>query len=255
MRGGRPSRRTLLGVAAAMLAVLGVGAVGVAVASQVGPPQAPPVSASAGSAPTALPTPVVTPGAAAGGSSGATVSGTAATGTTATGTAGTARPSATASAAAGVPPLAASKPTRLTIPAIGVDTALIGLGLQSDGTMQVPDGPTPAGWYTGGPTPGAVGPAVLAGHVTWNGAKGVFYRLGELEADDTISVRRADGRTAVFTVTGVRTYPKDAFPTGLVYGNTDNAALRLITCAGDYDAAHHHYPDNVVVYAAMTAVS
>ncbi|MGN6090105.1 MAG: class F sortase [Actinomycetales bacterium] len=154
------------------------------------------------------------------------------------------------------PPYAAalprSRPTHLRIPAIGVDTPLIALGLSPDGTMAVPAGPRPAGWFTGSPTPGSVGPAVLAGHVTYNGP-GVFFHLGELTKGQRIEVTRADGHTAVFTVYDVETYPKDAFPTARVYGNTDGPELRLITCAGDYDSSRHHYADNAVVYASLTA--
>ena len=51
------------------------------------------------------------------------------------------------------------------------------LGLQADGSMQVPPAPFPAGWYTGSPTPGELGPAVLAGHVHWNEQPGVFADL------------------------------------------------------------------------------
>lgn len=154
------------------------------------------------------------------------------------------------------PPYAAalprSRPTHLRIPAIGVDTPLIALGLSTDGTMAVPAGPRPAGWFTGSPTPGSVGPAVLAGHVTYNGP-GVFFHLGELTKGQRIEVTRADGHTAVFSVYDVETYPKDAFPTARVYGNTDGPELRLITCAGDYDSSRHHYADNAVVYASLTA--
>jgi hypothetical protein len=38
----------------------------------------------------------------------------------------------------------------------------------------------------------------------------------------------------------------------LVYGNTDHAALRLITCGGPFDSAGH-YRDNVVVLASLVA--
>ena len=58
---------------------------------------------------------------------------------------------------------------RLQIPAIGVDTALIDLGLQRDGTLQVPPDGTRAGWFTGAPSPGERGPAVMTGHVDWAG--------------------------------------------------------------------------------------
>jgi sortase (surface protein transpeptidase) len=164
-------------------------------------------------------------------------------------TTGAARP-------AGPAALPRSRPVRVRIPAIGIDTTeLTGIGVEPSGELEVPRGPGPVGWFTGAPTPGSLGPAVLAGHVSWNGAHGVFFRLGRLAAGDTVQVTRADGRTATFTVRAVRSYPKSQFPSADVYGNVDTPALRLITCAGDLDPATHRYADNVVVYADLTGVT
>ncbi|HUX71136.1 MAG TPA: class F sortase, partial [Cellulomonadaceae bacterium] len=83
--------------------------------------------------------------------------------------ASTVAPSPRASATSAAAHLSRSAPVRLQIPAIGVDSSLMALGLNSDGTMQVPPSGFPAGWYTGAPTPGEIGPAIIAGHVDWNG--------------------------------------------------------------------------------------
>lgn len=153
------------------------------------------------------------------------------------------------------PAMAAAPPVRVRIPAIEVDSALIGLGLQGDGTLQVPADGSVAGWFTGAPTPGQYGPAVLAAHVDWNRAPGVFFRLRDLEPGDEVDVDRADGSTARFVVIGVEQYPKDAFPTERVYGDIDHAGLRLITCGGAFDRAERSYRDNVVVYAGLVGSS
>jgi hypothetical protein len=164
------------------------------------------------------------------------------------------RPPAPASVIA-TAPLAAAAPVRLRIPAIDVDSALIRLGLQPDGTLQVPADGSVAGWFTGAPTPGERGPAVLAAHVDWNHAPGVFFDLRDLEPGDEVAVDRADGRTARFVVLGVEQYPKDAFPTERVYGDIDHAGLRLITCGGEFDRVARSYRDNVVVYAGLVGSS
>ncbi|WP_399894433.1 class F sortase [Streptomyces sp. BBFR51] len=145
-----------------------------------------------------------------------------------------------------------SAPTKVSVPAIGVSSALEDLGRNGDGEMRTPRDPDLAGWYTPGPAPGQRGPAVIAGHVTWNGDHSVFYRLGELAPGDTVTVDREDGRTATFTVERVEQYPKDEFPTVEVYRDLDHAGLRLITCAGDYSTAERRYADNIVVYATLT---
>ncbi|CAM3200894.1 sortase family protein [Williamsia muralis] len=147
--------------------------------------------------------------------------------------------------------LTKSIPTRIEVPSIGVDSSLMGLGLDATGAMQVPAEGFPAGWYTGAPTPGETGPAVIAGHVDWAGAPGVFFELANLEPGAEIAVTREDGSIARFEVTEVTTFPKDEFPTDLVYGTLDYAGLRLITCGGAFDESASSYQDNVVAFAKL----
>jgi hypothetical protein len=153
------------------------------------------------------------------------------------------------------PVLPRSRPVRLAIPSIGVSTTdLLGLGTNTDGSLEVPKDFARAGWWTPGPTPGQFGPAVIAGHVDSRRGPAVFYRLGELRKGDAVRVVRADGRSARFTVDRVERYAKDDFPTARVYGNTTNRAeLRLITCGGDFDRRTGHYVDNVVAFAHLVA--
>lgn len=147
--------------------------------------------------------------------------------------------------------MAASRPVRLRIPAIGVDTDLMDLGLLGDGSLEVPPLGFPAGWFTGAPTPGELGPAVIAGHVDWAGREGVFYRLRDIVPGDEITVRREDGSVAVFRVDRTEIFPKDDFPTDRVFGDIDHAGLRLITCIGTFDRAARSYVDNIVVFADL----
>jgi len=142
-----------------------------------------------------------------------------------------------------------SPPARLEIGAIGVDSDVMGLGLRPDGSMEVPAGGFPAGWYTGSPVPGQLGPSIVAGHVDWGGSPGVFYRLRDLEQGDDVTVVSQDGTTVRFVVSAVEQYPKDAFPTDKVYGDIDHPGLRLITCGGQFDSDISSYDDNIVVYA------
>jgi Sortase domain len=146
-----------------------------------------------------------------------------------------------------------SKPVAIDIPSIGVRSSILSLGLNADGTVQVPSGTSydEAGWYRFSPTPGSLGPAVILGHVSGAGHASVFFRLGDLRPGNRVRVTRRDGSIAAFEVTGVRRYPKDHFPTQLVYGNTNHAALRLITCGGSFDFSTGHYLDNVVVFATL----
>ncbi|MER7558932.1 class F sortase [Nocardioides sp. NPDC126508] len=144
-------------------------------------------------------------------------------------------------------------PVRLEIPAIGLDRRLLRLGLDEHRKLQVPtmaqaDRP---GWYRYSPTPGDIGPSVIAGHVDSTRGPAVFYRLRELGKGDTIRVQRADGRLAVFVVDKVRLVQKSRFPTEEVYGPIRYAGLRLITCGGDYDRDRGGYQRNLVVFAKL----
>jgi sortase (surface protein transpeptidase) len=150
--------------------------------------------------------------------------------------------------------LAKSAPVRLQIAAIGVDSSLMRLGLRSDGSMQVPAGGFPAGWFTGGPTPGEPGPAVIAGHIDMSGP-GVFYHLAKVRPGDWVMVTRADGSKPVFRVSQVSRYPKNQFPTKLVYGNINHPGLRLITCGGTFNPQTGHYEENLVVFADLVGTA
>jgi hypothetical protein len=155
-------------------------------------------------------------------------------------------------------PLAASRPLRITIPAIGVRSSLRPIGLATDGTLAVPQpGPNEdrAAWFKNSPTPGQPGPAVIEGHVDTTRGPSVFFRLGAIRPGNRIHVWRSDGVEVTFTVDAVRDYKKTAFPTGVVYGAKDlsRAELRLITCS-DFDRTIHHHVGNEVVFAQLTGI-
>lgn len=151
--------------------------------------------------------------------------------------------------------LPAAKPASLSIPAIGVRAdGITDLGLTAKGELEVPGDAKTVGWFTGAPSPGEVGPAVLAAHVDYKHVPGAFSRLKDLRPGEQAKVGRADGRTAVFTVYRVERYAKAEFPTDQVYGDTTDPELRLITCGGAFDRASGNYLDNVVVFARLTAV-
>jgi sortase (surface protein transpeptidase) len=152
--------------------------------------------------------------------------------------------------------LPSSRPVQLHIPAIGVNTSrFVGLGLNPDGTLEVPQAADSVGWYRKAPTPGERGPAVVAAHVDWEHERGVFHNLRQLRPGNDVTVERADGAAVVFGVTRVEQYLKERFPTDEVYGSTEGAELRLITCGGRYDHNTHNYEANVVVFAQMVEVT
>jgi hypothetical protein len=157
------------------------------------------------------------------------------------------------------PTLGRSLPISISIPAIGVDSELLYVGLNPDGTIEVPPLNDPpltneAAWYKDSPTPGQPGPAVIEGHVdSASDGPSVFFRLGALKPGDLVNITLASHQVAEFKITGVRLYSKERFPTRIIYGNTDYAALRLITCGGSFDEQSHHYSSNIVAFASLVS--
>ncbi|MDX3453520.1 class F sortase [Streptomyces sp. ME02-8801-2C] len=148
---------------------------------------------------------------------------------------------------------APASPAGISVPSVGVDSPLMRLGLNPDGTVEVPPagkGMT-AGWYTGGVVPGEVGAAVIIGHNDTRFGKAVFHDLVKIAKGADIAVTDVNGDVVHFTVTNTESVDKDAFPTQRVYGPTRDRALRLITCDGDFDAQGHPV-NNLIVYATRS---
>lgn len=145
----------------------------------------------------------------------------------------------------------APEPVALRVPGIGLETALVPLGLDEQGRLEVPEGYEHAGWFAEGVLPGDPGPAVVVGHVDSRDGPAVFYRLRALGQGDEVVVVRTDGSTVRFAVERVERHEKERFPTEAVYGPTTGPELRLVTCVGAFDREAGSYEENLVVYATL----
>lgn len=222
-------RRGILAAAAVALALVGVLLVVLGLHGQAGPPQPAPQRAAisaplSAAAPTADPKPSP---------------------------AATSEPTAPAVDLGTILP--ASVPVTLDIPIIGVhSTTLVPLNVGADGVLAAPTDFARPGWYAGGPTPGQLGPAIIAGHVDGPTGPAIFYRLGQLTPGAQVTITRQDSSIATFAIDTVASYAKSEFPTDLVYGNTTNRAeLRLITCGGAFDRKTGHYVDNIIAFGHL----
>lgn len=242
-RSGRSRRLTVSAAAVMAFGLLGIGATGYALSQQSGPP--PKVASGQGGhtghggvSPSTTPSPENTAS-----PSGAAQNPHAGHGGTA--------PAGAAYETPKGPLLERSRPTKVTLPGLGVSAPIIDLKLKSDKRMEVPNNGTQAGWFTSSPTPGELGPAIIAAHVTHKSKPAVFFELSGMKKGEKIAVAREDGSTATFEVTSIGQYPKAKFPSEEVYGSVDHAALRLITCGGVLDGETGSHVDNVVVYADL----
>jgi sortase (surface protein transpeptidase) len=162
---------------------------------------------------------------------------------------------APAPSGAAPPVVAPSAPVALRIPAIGVAVSVSTLGLNPDGTVQVPTDFQEPGWFRLGPSPGQVGSAVILGHVDSHQGPAVFYRLRSLRPGDRVEVSLVDGVVAHFVVSTVAMYPKKQFPARQVYASHGYSALQLVTCGGTFDPHTRSYLSNVVVYTRLVGTT
>ena len=157
-------------------------------------------------------------------------------------------PSTTTTTSTTLPPRV--PPAALAIEDLGISQGVIPVGLEDDGTMEVPD-VSDIGWYLHGATPGRPGATVLVAHVWWNKTPGPFRRLGALEPGARIEVA-GDGDTVhEYTVVERTMYDKDSLPDDL-WRNSGPETLVLITCGGELNGATRRYEQNIVVYAVPT---
>jgi hypothetical protein len=150
---------------------------------------------------------------------------------------------------ADAPPSRVAPPVSVQVPAVGLTARVVPVGLTPAGAITVPD-PSVAGWYDLGPAPGALGPAVVVGHVDTRSGAAVFYALNRVRAGQTVTVFRSDGTKGIFVVRQVTEVHKTQFPTAQVFAPTSDAELRLVTCTGQFDISTGHYIDSLIIWAA-----
>lgn len=151
--------------------------------------------------------------------------------------------------AAPVPPRGPAFPRRIVIDSLAVDAPVVSVGLDDDGSMELP-GAAEAGWYQFGAAPGdATGSAVIAAHVDYDGRPGVFVDLARLETGAVVAVVDLDGTERRFSVVERFQVEKDALPTDELFRSDGSPVLTLVTCGGAYDRRARHYDDNIVIRA------
>lgn len=143
-------------------------------------------------------------------------------------------------------------PSSIRVPAIGVDHRLVPVGLNTDGSMEIPHDVQQIGWYeVQGVLPGDDGTAVLAGHVDSRAqGPGAFYDLRHLDVGDRVTVSDGDQHQE-WVVTARRSYDKNTIPIEDIFLDHGEPRLVLITCGGAFDRTARSYRDNIVVYAEL----
>ena len=149
------------------------------------------------------------------------------------------------------PPIDAAAPTRIEIPALGIDTVVVSVGVDDAGLMEVPQDVDTVGWYRFGPAPGAAaGSAVLSGHVDdYRQGPGTFARIGDLGPSDVVRVTDESGVSREFTVLAREQWNKGEVPLDRLFDRSGAPRLVLITCGGSFNSSTLGYDDNIAITA------
>lgn len=124
-----------------------------------------------------------------------------------------------------------SKPLKLKIPSLGVDAAVLPMGLTPKGAMEDPKDPMDTGWFELGPSPGETGNAVIAGHRGWKIGPAVFDSLHKIKIGDEVMVVNEKNEVLVFKVRETRVFgAEEKVPE--VWFSESGYHLNLITCSG-----------------------
>jgi hypothetical protein len=144
------------------------------------------------------------------------------------------------------PLIPTAAPVQLLIPTLDVHRAVEKVGVNSSGVMNVPANAWNAGWYKGGPVPGAPGDAVIEGHAGYPGQPMIFGRLATLKPGDRVIVVLGDKSRRLFLVVSMSVIPVGTAPAGFAepYGPP---RLTLITCTGHFDKGTYSYTDRLAV--------
>jgi sortase (surface protein transpeptidase) len=135
---------------------------------------------------------------------------------------------------------------QILIPDLNVHRAVEAVGVGRSGVIDVPVNSWNAGWYNGGPVPGAPGDSVIEGHAGYPGQPMIFGKLATLRPGARVVVVLSDGSRQLFLVGSMSSVPVGTAPPGFAepYGPP---RLTLITCNGHFDDITYSYSSRLVV--------
>jgi hypothetical protein len=146
-------------------------------------------------------------------------------------------------------------PTALSIPDLGVDMPVEPVGVQADGSMEIPADPAVAGWYRFGKAPAeGAGATVIAAHVdSRRFGIGPLAALRDAQPGQTAVVADQSGARQEYLVRSVTYLPRAELPVDDLFAREGPRMLVVITCGGTFDEQTRTYSDNVVMIAEAVA--
>jgi LPXTG-site transpeptidase (sortase) family protein len=139
-------------------------------------------------------------------------------------------------------------PVRLYIPLIDLHATVEPVGVSDNGQMGTPLNTGRVGYLSNGVLPGAIGNAVMDGHVDNYKGPAVFFRLRELKKGDTVIIKNEKGNEITFVVDSVEIYKTSEAPINKIFGPADEPRLNLITCTGKYSRKKREHEARLVIF-------
>jgi hypothetical protein len=148
-------------------------------------------------------------------------------------------------------PAAPSAPTRLEVPALGIDVSVQPVGLDGQGRMGLFDDPAIAAWYRWGPAPAsAAGSTFIATHVDSLVYDVLpFARLRDAAPGTEVIVTDAAGIRHAYAVQSLQVTEKADVDWDAAFDRSGAPRLTLVTCGGEFDYENRRYLSNLVVTA------
>lgn len=142
------------------------------------------------------------------------------------------------------------QPTRLSVPALGLELPVQARGVDDRGGMALPETPFAAAWYRFGPAPlDAQGATVIAGHVdTAEEGIGPLAGLSALRPGQSVIVEVGRERVR-YEVEEVRQVDKAVVDLDALFARGGPPRLHLVTCGGEFSPESGGYQANIVVVA------
>lgn len=142
-------------------------------------------------------------------------------------------------------------PLEISIPAVHIHAMVEPLTNIRNGQMGAPTNVDRVGYLASGILPGAVGNAIMDGHVDSYTGPAAFYSLKKLKKGDIVYVTGAHGCEVQFIVESVNYYLTAEAPINTIFGPSNEHRLNLITCAGRYSRSRHEHEGRLVVFTKL----
>ncbi|WP_239616161.1 class F sortase [Cohnella mopanensis] len=144
-------------------------------------------------------------------------------------------------------------PARIYIPAIDVHAEIEPVSVTNKGQMAVPHSTGKVGYLSDGILPGAIGNAIMDGHVDSYVGPAVFFNLKKLKKGDSVYVKNNKGYSVPFIVESVESFQTSEAPIKRIFGHIDEPRLNLITCTGKYSRKKREHEARLVVFTKRLA--